>query len=124
MDATLERAQATQDRPRQGRLSLSPLNQRRLANFKANRRGYWSLWIFLVLFVLSLFAELLANDKPIVVGFKGELYFPMLANYPEETFLGEDGFLPTTDYKIARSQPRSTSMAGRSGRRSAIPTAP
>jgi len=79
---------------------LSPLNQRRLANFKANRRGYWSFWIFLVLFVLSLFAELIANDRPILIRFKGELYAPILFNYPEEVFL-EDGFLPTTDYKIA-----------------------
>jgi microcin C transport system permease protein len=45
---------------------LSPLNKRRLQNFKANRRGYWSLWIFLVLFVLSLFSEFIANDKPII----------------------------------------------------------
>lgn len=79
---------------------LSPLNRRRLANFKANRRGYWSLWIFLVLFGLSLIAEFLANDRPIVIWFKGEIYAPVLVDYPEETFLGEDGFLPTTDYKI------------------------
>lgn len=82
------------------RALLSPLNHRRLANFKANRRGYWSLWIFLVLFVLSLFAELLANDRPVIVRFKGEFYFPVLRNYAEETFLGDQGFLPVTDYKI------------------------
>jgi microcin C transport system permease protein len=80
---------------------LSPLNQRRLMNFKANRRGYWSLWIFLVIFVLSLFAEFLANDRPLVIRFKGEFYFPVAINYPEETFLGDEGFLPVTDYKIA-----------------------
>ncbi|GIL01229.1 MAG: ABC transporter permease [Alphaproteobacteria bacterium] len=79
---------------------LSPLNQRRLANFKANRRGFWSLWIFLVLFVLSLCAEFLANDRPIMIWFKGQAYFPVFTSYPEETFLGEDGFLPTTDYRI------------------------
>jgi microcin C transport system permease protein len=79
---------------------LSPLNQRRLTNFKANRRGYWSLWIFLVIFVLSLFAEFLANDRPLVIRFKGEFYFPVAINYPEETFLGDEGFLPVTDYKI------------------------
>ena len=83
------------------RFSLSPLNQRRLANFKANRRGYWSLWIFLVLFVLSLGAEFLANDRPILIYFKGQFYSPLVTDYPEETFLGDDGFLPTTDYKIA-----------------------
>ncbi len=79
---------------------LSPLNQRRLANFKANRRGYWSLWIFLALFVLSLGAELLANDRPILIWFKGDIYSPLLRDYPEEVFLGDEGFLPTTDYKI------------------------
>ena len=83
-----------------GWLGLSPLNQRRLANFKANRRGYWALWIFLALFVLSLGAEMLANDRPILIRFKGEFYSPLVTDYPEETFLGEDGFLPTTDYKI------------------------
>ncbi len=46
-------------------------------NFKANRRGYWSLWIFLVLFVLTLFAELIANDRPLLVSYKGELLFPV-----------------------------------------------
>ena len=56
---------------------LSPLNQRRWQNFKANRRGYWSLWIFLVLFVLSLFSELIANDRPILASYKGEILFPV-----------------------------------------------
>ncbi|MEM8652767.1 MAG: ABC transporter permease [Pseudomonadota bacterium] len=79
---------------------LSPLNQRRLANFKANRRGYWSLWIFLVLFILSLFAEFIANDRPILVSFKGEFYSPIFVDYPEEVFLGDEGFLPATDYRI------------------------
>ena len=79
---------------------LSPLNQRRWANFKANRRGYWSLWIFMILFVLSLFAEFLANDRPILVSFKGELYMPVFNEYPEEVFLGDEGFLPVTDYRI------------------------
>ena len=79
---------------------LSPLNLRRWANFKANRRGYWSLWIFLFLFFLSLFAEFLANDRPILVSFKDEWYLPIFKDYPEEVFLGDDGFLPVTDYKI------------------------
>ena len=79
---------------------LSPLNQRRWSNFKKNRRGFYSLWIFLILFVLTLFAELLANDRPIIVSFKGQIYAPVLFDYPEEIFLGEDGFLPQTDYKI------------------------
>ncbi|UUP17742.1 ABC transporter permease [Nitratireductor thuwali] len=75
---------------------LSPINQRRWQNFKANRRGYWSLWIFLVLFILSLFAEFLANDKPVLASYKGEVLFPVLVDYPEEKF---GGFLAVTDYR-------------------------
>jgi microcin C transport system permease protein len=78
------------------RIQLSPINQRRWDNFKANRRGYWSLWIFLVLFVLSLFAEVIASDKPIIARYKGETLFPILVDYPEEKF---GGFLAITDYK-------------------------
>jgi microcin C transport system permease protein len=77
---------------------LSPVNQRRWENFKANRRGYWSLWIFLVLFGLSLCAEFIANDKPVLVSYKGEILVPALVQYPEEKFLGELGFLAITDY--------------------------
>lgn len=80
---------------------LSPLNKRRWLNFKANGRGYWSLWIFLVLFGLSLFAEVIANDRPLLISFKGELYSPILRDYPEETFLGDEGFLPVTDYRMS-----------------------
>jgi microcin C transport system permease protein len=83
-------------RERVARPWLSPLNQRRWQNFKANRRGYWSLWIFLVLFVLSLFSEFLANDKPILASYKGEILFPVLVHYPEEKF---GGFLAVTDYR-------------------------
>jgi microcin C transport system permease protein len=75
---------------------LSPINHRRWENFKANRRGFWSLWIFLGLFVLSLFAEGIANDKPIIVRYKGETLFPILVDYPESQF---GGFLAITDYK-------------------------
>ena len=74
------------------RLSLSrhlgPLGRRRWAVFKANRRGYWSLWIFLALYALSLGAELIANDKPILMGFRGEPYAPVLFEYPETAFGG------------------------------------
>lgn len=80
---------------------LSPLNKRRWHSFKANKRGYWSLWIFLVLFVLSLFSELIANDRPLLIRFKGEFFSPIVSDYPEETFLGADGFLPITDYRMA-----------------------
>jgi microcin C transport system permease protein len=75
---------------------LSPITQRRLAAFKANRRARVSLWLFATLFILSLFAELIANDKPIIMQYDGQWYFPMLVDYPETEF---DGFLPTrTDY--------------------------
>lgn len=69
-------------------LSLTP-NQRRWASFRRNRRGYWSLWIFLGLFTISLGAELIANDKPIVLQYDGEVFFPILKAYPETTFGGE-----------------------------------
>ncbi|WP_428943550.1 microcin C ABC transporter permease [Pantoea sp. FN060301] len=67
---------------------LSPANQARWARFRQNRRGYWSLWIFIVLFVLCLGAELLANDKPLLVRYQGEMRFPALVNYSESDFGG------------------------------------
>ena len=67
---------------------LGPMNQRRWANFRRNRRGYWSLWIFLFLFVGSLFAEFIANDRPLIASYKGDLLFPVFVNYPEEMFGG------------------------------------
>jgi microcin C transport system permease protein len=85
---------ATATRPK--RPFLSPTNLRRWQNFKANRRGYWSLWIFLILFGLSLVAELIANDRPIIASYKGEILVPVLMDYPEEKF---GGFLATTDYR-------------------------
>ncbi|MGO4565818.1 ABC transporter permease [Rhizobium sp. 2YAF20] len=80
--------------PRKG--LLSPPNLRRWQNFKANRRGYWSFWLFMLLFVLSLGAEFIANDRPIVASYKGEILFPVFVNYPEEKF---GGFLAETDYR-------------------------
>ncbi|MGO1888465.1 MAG: ABC transporter permease, partial [Halomonas sp.] len=75
---------------------LSPITRRRLAAFKANRRARVSLWLFGTLFIVSLFAELIANDKPIIMQYDGQWYVPMLVDYPETEF---DGFLPTrTDY--------------------------
>lgn len=68
---------------------LSPINQARWARFRRNRRGYWSLWIFLVLFTLSLAADLIANDKPLLVRYEGRLYLPFMINYSETTFGGE-----------------------------------
>ncbi len=80
----------------QKRPFLSPANKRRWQNFKANKRGYWSFWIFLVLFVLSLCAEFIANDKPLIASYQGEILFPVLVDYPEEKF---GGFLAITDYR-------------------------
>jgi microcin C transport system permease protein len=78
-------------------MALTPLNQRRWENFKAHRRGYWALWIFLILFGLTLISELLANDKPLLVQFQGDLYAPVLKNYPETTFGGS--FASDTNYR-------------------------
>jgi microcin C transport system permease protein len=89
-------APVTPPLPREGFIRLSPLNRRRFQNFKANRRGYWSFWIFTTLFILSLFAEFIANDRPIVASYKGEILFPIFVEYPEEKF---GGFLATTDYR-------------------------
>ncbi|MCX8995660.1 ABC transporter permease [Rhizobiaceae bacterium BDR2-2] len=95
MDATSP-ASAAQTAKKPRRPWLSPVNRRRLENFKANRRGYWSFWIFMILFVLSLFAEFIANDRPLLVSYKGEILFPVVVNYPEEKF---GGFLAETDYR-------------------------
>jgi microcin C transport system permease protein len=96
MSDTLVKAEVERVREQTARPWLSPLNRRRWDNFKANRRGYWSLWIFLVIFVLSLFSEFVANDKPILASYKGEILFPVLVNYPEEKF---GGFYAVTDYR-------------------------
>ncbi|MCQ3942451.1 MAG: ABC transporter permease [Alphaproteobacteria bacterium] len=79
------------------RFTLSPINRRRWQNFKANRRGYWSLWIFTILFVVSLFAEFIANDKPFVIRMDGRLYFPAVVTYSETAFGGE--FETAADYR-------------------------
>ncbi len=82
---------------RRRRFRLSPLNQRRLAIFRAHKRGYWSMWVFLALFTVCLFAEFIANDRPLVIHFNGHWYFPVFVDYSEDTF-GAD-FLPTeADY--------------------------
>lgn len=78
-------------------MRLSPLTRRRLDAFRRNRRGFWALWLFLALFVVTLGAELVANDRPIVVSYQGSLYFPVVKNYPEVTFGGD--FLTYTDYR-------------------------
>ncbi|MCS6892902.1 MAG: ABC transporter permease [Rhodovarius sp.] len=74
-------------------MSLSPITRRRLANFRANRRGWWSLWIFLTLFGITLFAEFVANDRPILARLDGRWFFPVLVDYAESDLI-PDG-LPT-----------------------------
>lgn len=69
-------------------ITLTPITRRRLRNFKANRRGYWSLWIFLAMFGVSLCAELIANDKPIVMQHDGQLWLPVLFTYTEKELGG------------------------------------
>ncbi|WP_330925497.1 ABC transporter permease [Candidatus Sororendozoicomonas aggregata] len=78
-------------------MTLSLLNQRRWQNFTRNRRGYFSFWLFLILFFTTLFAEFIANEKPLVVYYDGSLYFPVFKIYPETTFGGE--FELETDYR-------------------------
>ena len=82
--------------PTEKQRRLSPLNRRRFANFWANKRGSWSAVIFTVLFLASLCAEFIANDKPIFVSYKGEWLWPVFVDYPEEKF---GGFLAQTDYR-------------------------
>ncbi|MEM8653376.1 MAG: ABC transporter permease [Pseudomonadota bacterium] len=75
--------------PKRGRFELSPLNKRRWRNFKKNKRAFWSLWVFSFLFGLSLFAEFLAYDKPMLVRYQGEFYTPIWNFYPETAFGGD-----------------------------------
>jgi microcin C transport system permease protein len=67
-------------------IRISPINRRRWENFKVNRRGYWSLWLFLAMFLLSLFAEFIANDKPIYIHVGGRSFFPAVVTYPDTAF--------------------------------------
>jgi microcin C transport system permease protein len=76
---------------------LSPLTRRRLAAFRANRRGYWSLWVFLVVFVFCLLAEFWANDRPLLASYDGHLYLPIFVDYPETEFGGD--FATNADYR-------------------------
>ena len=83
-------------------MSVTPLTRRRLTNFRANRRGFWSLWIFLVLFGATLFSELVANDRPLLVRYDGSFYFPILKSYAETTFGGD--FPTEANYREAVTQ--------------------
>jgi microcin C transport system permease protein len=97
--AEAERAGLAGVQPRvRGRLlRISPINRRRWQNFKANRRGYWSFWIFLVLFFVTLGAEVIANNKPFLIKYDGQFYFPALVSYPETAFGGD--FETEADYR-------------------------
>ncbi|MDH5722874.1 MAG: ABC transporter permease [Alphaproteobacteria bacterium] len=78
-------------------MNLSPVTKRRLKQFRANKRGYWSFWIFTTLLVFSLCAPLIANDKPLMVSYKNQTYYPVLFSYSETTFGGD--FETETDYR-------------------------
>jgi len=78
-------------------MKLSPLNKRRLQNFKSNKRGFYSFWIFSFLFIVSIFADFIANDKPLLIKFDQEYYFPIINEYPETIFGGD--FETETDYR-------------------------
>ena len=130
-------------------LPLNALQRRRLANFKANRRAFWSLWIFFALFLVTLCAEFVANDRPLLVRFQGEWRFPIFRFYSEADFGGEfqteaeynapevrclirtggmeaclddpEGVYEEAGRRAPSTARRSPTRAGRSGRRS--PTA-
>ena len=76
---------------------ISPLTRRRIEAFRGNRRGFWSLWMFLAVFLVTLFAEFIANDRPILIRFDGAWYFPVFTDYSETTFGGE--FPTAADYR-------------------------
>jgi microcin C transport system permease protein len=97
--------------PERRPLRLSPINRRRWQNFKRNRRGFISLWVFLFLFVISLFAEVIANDKPFMIQYDGRLYFPSLFTYAETTFGGE--FETAADYRDPYLQQKIEEKGGR-----------
>jgi microcin C transport system permease protein len=83
-------------------LRISPLGRRRLDAFKANRRGWWSLWLFVGLFVLCLCGELIANDKPLLVSYQGQMYYPILHEYQETDFGGQLPFEPDYTSQFVR----------------------
>lgn len=85
---------------------MSPLNRHRWQRFKANRRGFGALWLLLILFGFSLFAEWIANDRPLIVSYQGQWYFPLLKDYSEQTF-GGDLAIPANyrdDYLVQQIQ--------------------
>ena len=96
-EAPTHTAALAEPAPRFLGMPISRLSRRRLDNFKRNRRGFWSLWIFLALFVGSLPAEFVANDNPLLISYKGALFFPVVKAYPETAFGGD--FATEADYR-------------------------
>ncbi len=86
-------------------MTLSPVTRRRLALFRRNRRGFWSLWIFLVLFLATLFAEFIANDRPLLIRYDGRWYVPAVVEYAEDAF-GDDLLPVAADYTDPSLQQR------------------
>ena len=78
-------------------MTLSPLNKRRLDNFKSNKRGWYSFWIFTLLFLISIFANFIANEKPLLIKYNNQIYFPIFNKYSETTFGGD--FETEADYR-------------------------
>jgi len=97
-------------KPRRRKFAPSPINRRRWHNFKSNRRGYVSFWLFIALFIISLFSEFIANDRPFLVRYEGKFYFPALVKYPETTFGGE--FETAADYRDPYLQKLITEKGG------------
>ena len=78
-------------------MTLSPLNKRRLDNFKSNKRGWYSFWIFILLFLISIFADFIANEKPLLIKYNNQIYFPIINEYSETIFGGD--FETEADYR-------------------------
>lgn len=95
MDATVDSALTPKEQAARGRFLKSPIAKRRWRTFRANRRAYWSMWLFLLLCIVSVGADIVANARPLLAYYKGELLFPAFVDYPESKF---GGFLATTNY--------------------------
>jgi microcin C transport system permease protein len=96
--------------PERHLLAVSPLSRRRWQSFKANRRGYASFWLFLILFLISLLSEFIANDKPLYIRYEGKSYFPVFVTYPETAFGGD--FETAADYRDPFLQKLITEKGG------------